>query len=523
MTYAAMWQRFSIGCLVLMACGHATPPAPPVGVKDAGCVSEGSQPVPLRRLTRAEYDATVRDLLGDTTLPARAFPPDEESQGFDNFAQTQSVSSLLADGYQAAAESLAEKADVAKLSGCALATDAEAPCVQKLLSGFGRRAFRRALTVEETQRLTGVFTAVRAVEDFPTSLRAVVATLLQSPQFLYRFESTPLTPAQLASRLSYFLWGSQPDDALLDAAENGTLDLNAQARRLLADPRSHPVVQRFHLQWLGVAGLATKLKDPQQFPTFPGLVATMLEETARMAEWSVFDGNGDARRLFNGHTTFLNGPLATHYGITGFSGPDFVQADTDRTARIGVLSQASVLSAWAKYDQSSPVLRGKLVRERFLCDSPPPPPGNVIAMLGVPDAGTTRQRFAAHVSDPACSGCHQLMDPIGFGLEKYDAVGAYRIDENGVKINAKGEVIAGGDLNGTFDGALELSDRLANSRDVKNCLALQWFRFAFGRTEGPGDACSIAQAQQAFEASGWNTRELMISLTQTEAFGRSVR
>ncbi len=512
-----MWRLIVLLALCLAGCDRpvVVPPPPPV---DAGCRNEATQPSPLRRLTRAEYDATIADLLHDASAPARAFPPDEESQGFDNFADTQIVSPLLAEKYLSAAELLAEKLDPIALAGCSAAN--EATCLTKLLEGFGRRAFRRPLTPDETARFTTTFTALRADDDLATCLRGVITVLLQSPQFLYRSESNPLTPFELASRLSYFLWGSQPDDALLDAAQNGSLNLEAQARRMLADPKAHDVVKRFHLQWLGVENLTSRTKEDA---AFAGLAAAMVEETARLAEWTVFDGNGDARRLFDGHTTFLNEPLATHYGLVGFEGDGFVKADTDRTARTGVLTQGSVLSAWSKYDQSSPVLRGKLVRERFLCTTPPPPPGDIVTMLGVPDAGTTRARFAAHVTNPSCNGCHQLMDPIGFGLEKYDATGAYRPLENGVALDTKGEVILGGDLDGNFDGALELSSRLANSRDVKNCLARQWFRFAFGRAETSGDGCSVQQAQTAFETSGWNTRELLIALTQTDAFRRSVR
>ena len=444
MTHPSMRLFVSIvaGLIVtplLSGCEGARPPSPP----GPGCVHETTQPTPLRRLTRAEYDATLRDLLGDSSRPARAFPPDEESQGFDNFAETQSVSPLLAEGYLSAAEALAEAADPVVLANCDPAVSGDLPCVDKLLSGFGRRAFRRSLSAGERERLTAVFTAARAGEDATDAMRAVITVLLQSPQFLYRFESAPLKNVELASRLSYFLWGSQPDDALLDAAEKPAFDATAHARRMLADPRARAVVQRFHLQWLGVAGLQTRTKDPQRFETFPSLAALMREETARMAEWTVFDTTGDARRLFDGHTTFMNGPLAEHYGVPGVDGAEWVKIDTDRTARIGVLTQSSVLSAWSKYDQTSPVLRGKLVRERFLCQSPPPPPGNVIAMLGTPDAGTTRERFAAHASVPQCSGCHQLMDPIGFGLEKYDAIGTYRPTENGVKVDTRGEVIAG--------------------------------------------------------------------------------
>jgi hypothetical protein len=522
-----MSRTFLLLALALAACSHPSGPPPDAGAADAG-VDAGvvcmhvAAPAPLRRLTRAEYDATVHDLLGDATHPAAAFPPDEESQGFDNFALTQTVSPLLAEQYLTAAEALAAAADPLALAGCGAAT-AEPACLTKLLETFGRRAFRRPLTADETARFTAVFTQVRAQDDEATSLRAVMTVMLEAPQFLYRFESDPLTGYELAARLSYFLWGSQPDDALLDAAASGPLDVEAQARRMLADPRAKAVVRRFHLQWLGVAALTDKAKDPIQFPDFPALAPLMLEETQRFTEWAVFDGNGDAQRLFNGRTTFLDGSLAQLYGFTGLTGPDFVKVDTDQTARVGVLTQGSVLSAWAKSDQTSPVLRGKLVRERFLCQTPKPPPGNVVAMIGVPTSSTTRDRFAAHVGDPSCNGCHQLMDPVGFGLEKYGPTGAFRTYENLQKIDARGEVIAGGDLDGTFDGAVELSDKLAASRDVKRCYALQWFRFAFGRAETDADACSVENAQAVFEKSGWNTRELLVALVLTDSFRRSAR
>ncbi len=503
---------------IVAGCNRTAPPSPPEPVTPA--CSRPAPPAPLRRLTRAEYDATVRDLLGDASHPSAAFPPDEESQGFDNFARTQSVSPLLAEDYGAAAEALAATAYPSA------AFDCDAPdetCLPKLFTTLGRRAFRRPLTADERERLGAVFAAVRAQDDFPTALRSVIAVMLQSPQFLYRFESAPLTDYELASRLSYFLWGSMPDDALLDAAATGPLDVGAQARRMLADPRAREVVRRFHLQLLGVTHLTDKAKDPAQFPDFATLAPQMLEETARFTEWTVFDGDGDARRLFNARTTFVNAPLAGLYALSGVDGAAFVKVDTDLTARIGVLTHGSVLSTWAKADQTSPVLRGKLVRERFLCQTPRPPPGNVVAMLGSPATGTTRDRFAAHVTSPDCRGCHQLLDPIGFGLEKYGPIGAYRTIENLQKVDATGEVIAGGDLDGAFDGAIALSDKLAASRDVKRCLALQWFRFAFGRAETADDACSIENAQTAFEQSGWNSRELLIALTQTDAFRRRAR
>jgi hypothetical protein len=507
----------------LVGCNRALPPAPPEPPSAPSCEPVG--PAPLRRLSRAEYDATVRDLLGDVSRPARTFPPDEESQGFDNYALTQSVSPLLAERYLSAAESLAAAADLTIISPCdpLAASASEEVCVQRFLAGFGRRAFRRPLTAAETGRLAAIFSEVRLESDYPEALRAVLTVILQAPQFLYRFESVPLTDFELASRLSYFLWGSQPDEALLDAAQTGSLDTLAQARRMLADSRARSVVQRFHLQWLGIAHLEEKSKDPVAFADFPELAPQLQEETARFTEWTVFDGNADARRLFNGHTTFLNARLAQLYGFEGIEGTGWVKLDTELTARTGVLTQGSVLSAWSKADQTSPVLRGKLVRERFLCQTPEPPPGNVVAMLGTPANGTTRERFAAHRTSAQCNGCHQLLDPIGFGLEKYGPTGAYRGIENGLKVDARGEVIAGGDLDGTFDGALELSERLAQSRDVKRCLALQWFRFAFGRGETSADACSVENAQTAFEKSGWNTRELLIAITQTDAFRRSGR
>jgi hypothetical protein len=325
--------------------------------------------------------------------------------------------------------------------------------------------------------------------------------------------------AQVASRLSYFLWGGPPDDALVEAAQSGGLDtragVEAQARRMLADSRARAQVRRFHVEWLGVAPLHLALKAPA-FGDFAALAPQLQEEVGRFGEWATFEGGG-VPALFTARTTFVNGPVAELYGIAGVEGPDFRQVDLSNKQRGGLLTLPGVLAAWAKSDQTSPVRRGRFVREQLLCEPLPPPPGNVAMNLPPPTQGTTRERFAQHATDPACSGCHQLMDPVGFGFERYDAVGAFRLVENGRPVDASGEVIGSQDIDGPFDGALGLGQKLAASQEARHCVARQWFRFALGRAETPEDACTLAAVERTLDETGGDVKAMLVALATSDA------
>jgi hypothetical protein len=468
-------------------------------------------------MTRFEYNNTVRDLLGDTTEPARDFGAEEEALGFNNNAANLVTTPQLADKYMRAAEGIAERAtaDLTTLLPCDPAADENA-CARSFIEGFLRKAFRRPASEAEITAFFDLYRVGRA-EDFRTGIAMVIEGVLQSPPFLYRLEfgtpsggdrTAPLTGWELASRLSYLFWGSMPDEALFQAAADGSLDTGAgvaaQARRLLDDPKARLAVGEFHRQWLDYDRINNVGKDAGLFPEWsPAIGALMADETRAFFEHTVFEGAGTFAALLTVPSTFADSALRAFYG------------EGDHK---GILTQGSLLAFNAHSNQTSPVHRGKLVREQILCDIMPMPPPDIMITIPEPNPeSTARERFAEHSENPACSGCHLLMDPIGFGFETYDAVGRFRTTDNGIPIDATGE-LTDTDVDGTFVGVDDLSTRLAGSRQVGDCYALQWFRYAYGRGETEEDGCTTTILSEGFAASGGDVIELLVALTQTQAF-----
>lgn len=486
-------------------------------------------------MTRSEYNATVRDLLGDDTKPAQDFALEEEALGFNNNAANLVTSAALAEKYMLAAEGIAERTISAGSSqiGCDPLTLGAEACARQFIERFGKRAYRRPLQSDESALLFEQFTLGAADGAFEDGLRLVVQTALQSPPFLYRVELgqpalngeavVKLDGWETASRLSYLLWGSMPDDALFGAAEQGQLatpeQIEAQARRMLEDPKAHDAVANFHQQWLDYDRIANVGKDAATFPAWSAEIGSLMhEETRRFLDDVVFGPSGGLGALLTSPATFLNAKLAAFYGVTGGSGDAFERVSLDPAQRAGVLTLGTLLTINAHSNQTSPVHRGKLVRERLLCANIPPPPPNVMVKAPEPDANSTaRQRFAQHSADPTCKGCHTLMDPIGFGFESYDGMGRFRTAENQVPIDASGELV-GTDVDGHFNGVSELAARLAQSQNVASCYATQWFRFAYGRGESEADACSLDKLRSRLRESNGNIKELLVALTQTDAF-----
>ncbi len=492
----------------------------------------------LRRLTRFEYDNTVADLLGDTSRPARAFPVEDQTVGFDS-GEVFGLSPLLAEQYLAAAETLAGRAvqKLSTLAPCAAGTladsAAEESCARSFIQGFGRRAFRRTVTAEETTALLGVFQVGRQQKDVSNGIRLVVEAMLMSPGFLYRPELgapgaasgsvVPLTSWEMASRLSYLLWGSMPDDALLAKAEADQLrtaeQIRTEAERLAADPRAHAAVAHFHEQWLKLSKLDALEKDTAIYPAFsPALVPLWREETARYVDDVFWNGPGDLSSLFSARSTWVDATLAGFYGLPAPTGSGFQKVDTTGTVRAGLLTQGSILAMLSKPNQTNPVQRGKFVREQLFCAVMPPPPANV--SIKVPDLDpnlTTRERFSQHSTDPACSVCHRLMDPIGLGFEKFDGIGQARTMENGKPVDDSGQALDT-DVSAPFQGVLQLEESLSRSQQVRDCVVQQWFRFAFGRVPGPEDTGSTALLESRFAGRGWTMRDVFLSLVETDAF-----
>ena len=533
------------------AAGATMTPAQVAALCASGTPSLDPGPAFVRRMNHLEYDNTIGDLLGMPTTIGNQFPSEEVRLGFDNNAAALSVSPDLAEQYLDAAETLAAAAVASNMSTlvpCDPTTAGVDACGQQFIAAFGQRAYRRPLAAADTTLLTGVFNVGKAT-DFTTGVRLVIETVLQSPQFLYRIEygnapigsdpsipvtdgSAPnptqvvrLTDWEMASRLSYMLWGSMPDDTLFAAAAAGKLsadaDIATQAVRMLKDPKAHGMVADFHNQWLSLSAISGLEKDATVYPAFtPTIAGLMQQEAQTFLDDVVWNENGTLETIFTAPYTFVNGPLAQYYGITGVTGSTFVKAPVDTTQRSGLLTQGGFLATQAKPNQTSPVLRGKFVREQFLCqDLPPPPPNVQIIPPALSPTLTTRQRFTEHSASAACSPCHHLMDPIGLGFETFDGAGIYRSMENGQTIDASGQVdSADAEIQGPFNGVLELEQKLGGSSDVQACVTTQWFRYAYGRAETVADTCSMATLSNQFSAGGFKVQDLLAALTQTKAF-----
>jgi hypothetical protein len=507
--------------------GSTTPPADQPGT------------AVFRRLSRTEYNNTIRDLLGDNSSPANAFPPDTDSYK-SGFFRGGAIAAVDAGRLLEATERLAGDAvrtRLAMLLPCPLPTGAaaESACAQQFITQFGRRAYRRPLGSDEARALLDYYTQQRAVpgQDFPGAVRMIVAAMLMSPNFLYRWELAPKAAVkdgallrfngyETASRLSYLFWASMPDNALLDAAEGNRLStpeqLEAEARRLLKDPRARDAVADFFLQWLDVNNLPDLVKNTGLFTSYtPELAQSMLAETREFAANLVTKGDARLETLLTSTSTFLDARLAGLYKVNGVSGTSLAPASVDKSQRGGILTQASFLAAHGTSEESHPVKRGKLLADRLLCTDLPLPPDNVPDPK-MPAANlSTRERYAEHGSNICAQACHSIIDPLGFAFEHYDAIGGWRAMDGGKAVDSSGFLDLGGQKK-PFNDAMELSALLAQAPEVRECMARQWLRFALRRHETPGDTASVLSALGAFGKSGYDLRELMVALTQTRAF-----
>jgi len=493
----------------------------------------------LRRLTRFEYENSVRDLLKVDTSIVRDIPADT-SQGFDNNAALQVAPDFLVEKYVVVSEALAALAvqNLPALTGCGAA--AGETCAGQFAETFGRRAFRRPITAQDKAQFLAAYRAGATGGSHAEGIEVMVRFALQSPNFLYRLEISPvpnpnqkrvpLSSFEMAARLSYFIWGTCPDDALLDVAAAGQLTTQAQvaakAREMLASPKARVSLGNFLEQWSGLRKLETMTKNTELFPNFSNSVRdAMKRELPAFLDYMFAADDVSLRNLFTANVAFVSGPLAEIYGVPA-------PADSTITPRMvtlpqsqqraGLLTQAGFMAVQGHPDQTSAVLRGKFVRANLLCNPPPPPPDDVdISVPELTEGTTARDRAAVHTSAGGnCAGCHILMDPIGLAFENFDAVGQFREYEGGSAIDVSGEIFLAQDpaLEGAFEGVRELAGKLAESELVRNCVANNMFRFASGRYEAPGDDCSVAHLHDTFNLADGDLVELMVAMTQTDAF-----
>ncbi|NMO22578.1 DUF1592 domain-containing protein [Pyxidicoccus fallax] len=658
--------------LLLAACsGDVKPnesPSPNDPGSSAGACGDGAHA--LRRLNRAEYDNTVRDLLGETSRPASTFPADPTGAGFDNDASLLSVSPALVEAYEASAGRLIDQAwarDLAasspggtvrvqaetasattggsaengtawnlwsngdltttfnfaqpgeyKLSVRAWGTQAppdpvkmewlldgvsvasfdvpatsatlytrqvrvtaagqkpfvvrftndvydpntntdrnllvdwlevtaptaapsgqavlrvcdpakagEEPCARQIVEHLARRAWRRPVTEAELTELMGVYSLVRSSGDgFELAVKFALQGVLLSPHFLFQVVETPapgsgkneLTSRELASRLSYFLWSSQPDTELAALAEQDRLKdpavLEAQVRRMLKDAKSEALVQNFAGQWLGLRQVDGITPDPSLFPGVdPALKKAMREEGENF--FRVFlQEDRSALDLLDADFTFVNDTLANYYGLPRPGSATPKRVSTAGGRRGGLLAQAGVLAQSSLATRTSPVRRGKWVLGRLLCQEPPPPPPGVEALpTTLPPGATLRQITEAHRSNPSCSGCHNLLDPIGFGLENYDAAGKWRETDNGTPVDA-----AGNFQGAAFQGPRELAAILKQDPAFSTCISRQALAYGLGRELTDADEAVVRSVDARFTQGGHRLPELMVAVALSDSF-----
>jgi hypothetical protein len=502
-------------------------------------------PAPLRRLTAEQYRRSVRDLLGVSGpfLEGVRLPLDEGTAGF--FANTLApVSELQLDQYGRAAEAIAKEvtAQLPALAGRVgdCGGDVEGACVDRFIERFGRRVYRRPLGGDERKALRALYDGGRREGGATEGYKLVVQALLSSPHFLYLVENAPaapgdarpapavqpVTPFALAARLAYFLWGSTPDAALLEAAEKGHLGtvagLRAETARLMRDDRFRDSLASFHLQWLDLTELPAVEKRNKIYPLFtPALRTAMQEETTRFADRVITQEDGKVETLLNGRFSVLGGGLFELYGlpVPADKGATWQRVDLQTSHRAGLLSQASFLTMHAHWDKPSLVLRGKTIRERLLCtDLPPPPPDVNNTPPPLDPKVSMRERFEDHRSEVSCARCHRLIDPLGIPFESYDAIGALRTMDGPVPVDPTSELAGTAHSDGPVKNAEELAARLAGSDEVRDCLVKQWFRYALGRDVGAADATSLAQLRQIFKQADSRIPALIAAIPTTDSF-----
>lgn len=498
--------------IAALACSSDDPQLPtlPPGLGEDAYGATG-----LRRLTRFEVNATVADVFGVTVDDLATTLPEDltSSTPFDNQYEAQTVSPLVIGAYSAYAQGVAGKlvgvADLApRLGGCTPAAADDAACFNAVAAKLGRRMFRRAITQGELDAYAAkMLPFARQTGSFSTAIEMLALFYLQHPEFLYRVEGEgTLDDFQVATRMAFLIWGRNPDDALLDAAQAGELaDAGrrvAHAERMLADPQSRANWQRFHAQWLGF--------DAAPLP--PTLAGDLKQETAKLVERVVFELDDDWLALFRWPETFVTPELATHYALGAVATPGWVPYPAGRGG--GVLTHGTFLTMGAKFGDTSPTVRGYEIFKRLTCGSLGTIPADIDVDTppGLPtDCKPLRYTMSTQTG---CAGCHAITDGIGFGLENYGIAGNFREVEPD---KPQCQITASGAWNGQpYTGPAELGRLISEDPRVSACATTQLFRFLTGRTETAGDANALAALDSLYRGER-SLKTLILALVQTPA------
>ncbi len=498
------------------------------GINDPGSVT-------LRRLNRNEYNNTIRDLVGVHFQPADDFPADDVGNGFDNIGDVLTLPPLLMEKYLAAAEKITAEAlkDPELKKRIFIATPdgktTEEQAAKKIIENFARQAFRRTVTPAEVDRLATFVTLAKANGDtFDQGIELALQATLTSPHFLFRVErirrpnnkaiALPISEFELATRLSYFLWSSMPDAELLREARQDRLrkNLEAQVKRMLASPKAQWLVENFGDQWLNLRNLKTAQPDPTRFPLFDDRLRGAMQKETELFFAAILHENRSVLDFLDADFTFVNEPLARLYGIPGIKGDEFQRVQLTGTERGGVLTQASVLTITSNPTRTSPVKRGKWILENILGTPPPPPPPDVPELAeGEALRGSLRQRMEQHRANPNCAVCHQRMDPLGFGFENFDAIGAWRDKDGTFAIDSSGQLPGGG----SFRGPAELKQILkGRQQEFCRCLTEKLMTYAVGRGMESADRCTIDQIVNDVAKDGNRFQTLILQIVKSDPF-----
>ena len=483
-----------------------------------------------RRLTRTELSNMLRDVLGDDGSAIAKYLSDDEYRPFDNDYTVQRASRALIESLEATATEVAARAllpeNRAQVVPCTPTGPGDAQCLRATIESVGERLYRRPLSEEQvTAYLTLQSYATEVLpevpHDFYTAVDLVLRSMLQDPEVLYRIETGSATGEpgiyrldsyEVASRLSFLLWGSAPDDALLDQAQAGALldpaSRSAEATRLLGDPRARTQLERFHAMWLGYRAI----------PASAELAGAFSMETNKLIDKVLFDQPSSYLDLFTSNQTYVNGLLATQYGLAAPAGGEgWVSYANDE--RAGILSHGSVLAAFSKFSDTSPTQRGIFVQTRLLCNSVQPPPANVNVdqppMNG--DAVCKLDRYDAHRTTESCKVCHAQLDPIGYGLESYDIGGKYRTHDDAHEeclLPGTGELPG----YGTFSGPGQLARLLVQSGEVEQCFMQHLLSYAVGRQLRVEEEAARDALLASFKADGYGVTQTLAKLVAEERF-----
>jgi hypothetical protein len=526
--------------------------------------SRDTRRVTLHRLNRSEYNNTVRDLLGIDMRPADAFPADDLGHGFDNNGDVLSLSPLLLEKYLASAEKIVEAAfrseavrqhilhppqdDPWLLPYRAVRYPVREPVEKRLilsapdvpppdpaeqerlrayeiLRAFADRAYRRPVTHDELLRLLHfVELAQKNGEGFEKGLRTALRAVLVSPHFLFRIETSAAGCEDfvLANRLSYFLWSSMPDAELFHHAVHKTLGqrkvLSAQVRRMLRDPKARALAENFAGQWLQTRGLRDIAPDPGSFPAFDETLRSAMIRESECFFDAIVREDRSILDFLDADYAFVNERLARHYGIAGVHGDAFRRVRLTGMSRGGMLTQAGVLTITANPTRTSPVKRGKWILENILGAPPPPPPpgaGDLRDDRPARLSGSLRQRMEQHRANPDCASCHRRMDPLGFGLENFDAVGAWRDREGELPIDASGTLPGGV----SFRGPAELRAVLKNRPNAfARCFTEKMLTYALGRGLDRRDRRCVDDIVRKLTRREYRFSALILAIVFSESF-----